>query len=176
MEKTLRRRMIEDMQFSPHTQKEYLMRVTLFAGHFKQLPDKLGEKELREYLLHLANEKRASYGVLNLTYYALKFIYTITLKQSWEVKRPPPPKTPKRLPIILDKEEVRKLIYVTVFRHRRQAPVRDRGNRLLEGERYLAPTLEKTKKGPKGGAGQFGRLGLAAFRPACDPGFHVPRG
>ena len=54
--KTLKQRMREDLQlrgFSPHTQKEYLMRVTLFARYFKRLPDKLGEKEVKEYFLHL---------------------------------------------------------------------------------------------------------------------------
>ena len=76
MEKTLKQRMREDMQlrgFSPHTQKECLMRVTHFARHFKRLPDKLGKKEVKEYLLHLVRDKHASYGVLNMTYCALKF-------------------------------------------------------------------------------------------------------
>ncbi len=43
--------------FSPHTQKAYLMRVTLFARYFNKHPDKLGEKEIREYFLHLVNEQ-----------------------------------------------------------------------------------------------------------------------
>jgi hypothetical protein len=50
MEKTLKRRMIEDMQLrglSPHTQAGYLMRVTLFARYFKKLPDKLGKEEVK---------------------------------------------------------------------------------------------------------------------------------
>ena len=29
---------------------------------------------MREYLLHLINEKDASYASLNMTYYALKFL------------------------------------------------------------------------------------------------------
>jgi len=52
--KTLKQRMREDLQlrgFSPHTQKEYLMRVTHFARYFNRLPDKLGEKEVKEYFL-----------------------------------------------------------------------------------------------------------------------------
>ena len=61
MEKTRRRLMIEDMQLrglSPHTQAAYLMRVTLFARFCNKHPDHLGEKEIREYLLHLVNEQR----------------------------------------------------------------------------------------------------------------------
>ena len=75
MEKTRRRLMIEDMQlrgFSPHTQAAYLMRVTLFARFCNKHPDHLGEKEIREYLLHLVNEKHASYAVLTQTYFALR--------------------------------------------------------------------------------------------------------
>ena len=78
MEKTLKQRMREDMQlrgFSPRTQETYLMRVTHFARYFRKLPDKLGKKEVREYFLHLVRDKHASYGVLNMTYCALKFIY-----------------------------------------------------------------------------------------------------
>ena len=116
MEKTLKQRMREDMQLrglSPHTQKEYLMRVTLFARYFRKLPDKLGEEEIRAYLLHLVNEKHASHAVLNMTYYALKFIFETTLKRPWEVRKVPHPKKPQRLPVILDKGEVQKLLSVT---------------------------------------------------------------
>ncbi|MGD0230937.1 MAG: site-specific integrase [Nitrososphaerales archaeon] len=116
MEKTLKRRMIEDMQLrglSPHTQEAYLMRVTLFARHFKKNPDKLGEEEIRAYLLHLVNVKHVSYGVFNITYYALKFVFEVTLKRPWEMKKLPHPKKPQRLPVILDRGEVQKLLSVT---------------------------------------------------------------
>jgi site-specific recombinase XerD len=114
--KTLKRRMIEDMQLrglSPHTQEAYLMRVTLFARHFKKNPDKLGEKEIRKYLLHLVKEKHVAYGVFNITYYALKFIYGTTLKRPWEVRDLPHPKKPQMLPVILDKQEVHRILSVT---------------------------------------------------------------
>ncbi len=114
--KTLKQRMREDLQlrgFSPHTQKEYLMRVTLFARYFKKLPDKLGEKEVKEYFVHLVRDKHASYGVLNMTYCALKFIYTVTLERPWEVEKIPRTKRPVKMPVILDKGEVRRLFAVT---------------------------------------------------------------
>lgn len=114
--KTLKQRMREDLQlrgFSPHTQKEYLMRVTLFARYFGKLPDKLGEKEVKEYFLYLVTDKHASYGVLNMTYCALKFIYTVTLGRPWEVEKIPRLKRPVKMPVILDKGEVRRLIALT---------------------------------------------------------------
>jgi site-specific recombinase XerD len=116
MEKTLKQRMRDDLElrgFSPHTQKEYLMRVTHFARHFGKLPDKLGEKEVKEYFLHLTREKHASYGVLNVTYCALKFIYTVTLGRPWEMEKIPRVKRPVKMPVILDKGEVHRLIVLT---------------------------------------------------------------
>lgn len=116
MEKTLKQRMREDLElrgFSPHTQREYLMRVTLFARYFKKLPDKLGKEEVKEYFLHLVRDKHASYGVLNMTYCALKFIYTATLGRPGEVEKIPRPKRPVKMPVILDKEEVHRLLVLT---------------------------------------------------------------
>lgn len=122
MEKTRRRLMIEDMQLrglSPHTQAAYLMRVTLFARFCNKHPDHLGEKEIREYLLHLVNEQHASYGVVTQTYYALRFLYRITMKRPWEVEKIPCLKKPERLPVILDKEEVKRVFAATAnLKHR----------------------------------------------------------
>jgi integrase/recombinase XerD len=107
--KTLKQRMKDDLQLrglSPRTQATYLFQVTRFARHFMRLPDKLGEKEVKEYLLYLINEKHVSYATLTQSYSALKFIYETTLQRPWEVKRIPYPKTPWRLPTVLDKKEV----------------------------------------------------------------------
>jgi integrase/recombinase XerD len=116
MEKTRRRLMIDDMQlrgFSPGTQAAYLAQVTDFARFFNKHPDNLGEKEIREYLLHLINEKHASYGVVNQAYYALKFLYAVTMKRPWNRENLPCVKKPQRLPVILDKEEVKRLLAAT---------------------------------------------------------------
>lgn len=114
--KTLKQRMREDLQLrglSPRTQAAYLFQVTRFARHFMKLPDKLGEHEVREYLLHLLNEKHVSYSTLAQNYSALKFIYEVTLKRPWEVKRIPYPKTPRRLPVVLDRKEIDALFAAT---------------------------------------------------------------
>lgn len=105
--------MIEDMQlrgFSPGTQAQYLTYVTNFARFFNKHPDNLGEKEIRDYLLYLINEKHASYGVVNQAYCALKFLYAVTMKRPWNRENLPCMKKPQRLPVILDKEEVKRLL------------------------------------------------------------------
>ena len=118
---TLKQRMRNDLELrglSPRTREAYLFRVTQFARYFNKLPDKLGEDHVKEYLLHLIH-KKVSYSVLTQTYSALKFIYEVTLKRTWDVKRMPYPKTPKRLPSVLDKEEVKSILSAcTNLKHR----------------------------------------------------------
>jgi len=111
MEKTLKQRMIEDLQLrglAPTTQKAYLYRVTQFARFCNKRPDTVGEEEVRAYLLYLTNRRHASYATLTQTYLALKFIYEVTLKRPWEVAKIPYRKAPRRLPVVLDKQEVQK--------------------------------------------------------------------
>jgi site-specific recombinase XerD len=114
--------MIEDMQlrgFAQRTQDAYLKQVTDFARFFNKHPDNLGEKEIREYLLHLINEKHASYAVVTQTYCALKFIYVVTMKRPWNAQSLPRMKRPEKLPVILDKEEVKRLFGATAnLKHR----------------------------------------------------------
>jgi integrase/recombinase XerD len=66
----LRQRMIEDMRlrnFSPHTQEAYVRAVATFALHFKQSPQELTAEHVRQYLLHMVQERRVSWGLYNQT-------------------------------------------------------------------------------------------------------------
>ena len=58
---SLRQRMIEDMQIrnlSVHTQKCYVLQVSLFARHFSKSPELLGPEQIRAYQIHLTNERK----------------------------------------------------------------------------------------------------------------------
>ena len=59
------------------------------------------------------NEKHASYGVVTQTYFALRFLYKISMRRPWDVEKIPCMKKPERLPVILDKEEVTRLFAAT---------------------------------------------------------------
>src|SRR5580765_1639228 len=91
----LRQRMLEDMRlrnFSPHTQKSYLLQITQFARYFARSPEVLGPDEIRTYQLYLTTEKKLAPGSLQITASALRFLYTVTLKQPWDVEDLPSPK------------------------------------------------------------------------------------
>lgn len=108
----LRQRMLDDMRIrnlSPATQRNYLLSVALFARHFGKSPDKLGREDIRTYQIYLLGEKKLSPATLNVRVSALRFFYGVTLKQDWDIKTIPYARKPKRLPIVLSREEVARL-------------------------------------------------------------------
>lgn len=106
---SLRERMLTDMQIrnlSLNTQKSYLLQIGAFARHFTQSPDNLGPEDIRNYQLYLLNERQLAPSSLCCTVAALRFLYKITLKQTWVNEEIPIPKAPETLPVVLSTEEV----------------------------------------------------------------------
>jgi len=92
--------------YSPHTQNSYLRCARHFASHYMRSPQEMGEKEVRDFLLHLIRDRKASPATQDMYVNALKFLYTITLKRPEVVKDISHPKRPHTLPVILSPEEV----------------------------------------------------------------------
>ena len=109
----LRQRMLEDLRvrnYSPHTQKRYIECVARFAMHFMKSPDQLGPHEIRSFQVHLVDEKKCSWTVLNQTVCALRFFYAVTLDKDWVVRHIPYAKTEKKLPVVLSQCEATRLL------------------------------------------------------------------
>lgn len=105
----LRQRMLEDMRirnFSETTQETYLRQVAYFARHYRKSPEHLGLPEIRDYQVYLAEYKGASVSVRAQAVSALRFFYKVTLGKDWNIEKIPYPKQPKRLPVVLSREEV----------------------------------------------------------------------
>jgi len=92
--------------YSPHTLKAYLNCVRHFVKHYMRSPQEMGEKEVRDFLLHLIRDRKASPATQDMYVNALKFLYTVTLKRPEVVKDISHPKRPHTLPVILSPEEV----------------------------------------------------------------------
>jgi integrase/recombinase XerD len=107
---SLRQRMIEDMQIrnlSVHTQKCYVLQVSLFARHFSKSPELLGREQIRAYQIYLTNERKLATKSILLAIAALRFLYKVTLKKNWVFETIiPAPKAPQTLPVVLSPEEV----------------------------------------------------------------------
>ena len=112
---TLREQMLADLQLkglTPKTQKIYLREVSNYAKYFNKSPEQLGEKELKEYLLYLLNERKLSKGTYRFYYQGLKFLYKHTLKREEVVEKIHCPRGKKKLPEVLDLAEVKTLLSV----------------------------------------------------------------
>lgn len=108
----LRQRMIDDLRvrnYSPRTIQQYVSQVAAFARYFKKSPDQLGPAHIRGFQVHLI-ERGLSWSSFNIAVSALRFFYRVTLKKDWMIEHLPYGKKPKRLPVILGREEVVRLL------------------------------------------------------------------
>ena len=118
----LRQRMIEDLRirnYSAKTIEAYVSLTARFALHFGKSPELLGPEHIRQYQVFLVEEKRVSWAIFNQTVCALRFLYRTTLGKDWVIKHIPYPRREKKLPVVLDVEEVRQLLpAVDSLKHR----------------------------------------------------------
>lgn len=118
----LRQRMLDDMELrnlAPATQKNYIAHVAAYARFYEQSPDRLGQEEVREYLLYLLKERRLSPEGVNQQVSALKFFYLTTLEMPWKNVDFPRAKRVYQLPVVLSQEEIVQFFdHVGTLRHR----------------------------------------------------------
>jgi site-specific recombinase XerD len=108
--------MIREMRlrsFGTTTQHAYLRAVEGLALYYHRSPDRISCDEVHTYLLHLLEEKKKGWGTIQGICTALRFFYIATLKQSQATFSIPARKTAKRLPQVLDAEELKRLFAVT---------------------------------------------------------------
>ena len=173
----LRQRMIEDMQlrgFSPRTQEAYVHAVRSLANHFHTSPDGLGEEQLREYFLHLANVKHFARASFTIALCGIKFFFTHTIGRQWQLFDLVRPPRQSKLPVVLSREEVRILL------NRVRLPVYRTclttiyvcGLRLLEGARLQLPDVDGRRMllhvHGKGGRDRYVPLPVAAVHMLRD--------
>ncbi|MCD6079475.1 MAG: integrase [Ramlibacter sp.] len=104
----LRRRMIEDMtvrNLSPATQRSYIHAVAKFSRYFGRPPDRLGLEDVRTFQVHLV-ANGISWPALNQTVCALRFFYGVTLGHAEMPERIAYARTPRKLPVVLNADEV----------------------------------------------------------------------
>ena len=108
----LRQRMIEDMalrKLAPKTQSNYLRAVINLTCFLGRSPDTASPEDLRRYQLHLV-ETGISSIMLNHTITALRFFFGVTLDHAEVMARMSSVREPRKLPVVLSREEVARLI------------------------------------------------------------------
>ncbi len=109
----LRQRMLDELQrrnYSQSTVRSYIYAVEDFAKYFHRSPERLGPEHIRKYQAYLFRERKLWSGTIEGRSAALRFLFVKTLRRPYLPDHIPFPKRQRRLPTILDQEEVARLI------------------------------------------------------------------
>ena len=109
----LRNKMIQQMQlkgYSKNTIATYIECLICLSNHYQTSPDLLSVDQIREYIHHKLTVAKLSKSWMNQTISALKIFFCEVLKRDWDGIDIPRPRREKKLPVVLSKEEVRRII------------------------------------------------------------------
>jgi site-specific recombinase XerD len=96
--------------FAERTKETYLACVSGLAKHYGRSPDTLDAAAIQAYLLHLISERKLAYSSVNQAVCAIRFLFAVVLGQREVAFDIPMAKVPKRLPQILTREEISRLL------------------------------------------------------------------
>jgi len=94
---------------TPETVKAYLAQNKRFIAFIKKDVSKISTEDLKEYIAYLITEKKQKPASVNLALSAIKFFFENVVKRKIFVDIKPP-KLEKKLPTVLTKEEMKRLI------------------------------------------------------------------
>jgi site-specific recombinase XerD len=96
-------------RYRASTVREYVRCAKMFVAYHRRPPGEMGEREVKQYLLHLVDERKVSPSNHKLHLAALKFLYGVTLDRPEVAARFPWPRVPVTLPDVLAPSEVERL-------------------------------------------------------------------
>ncbi len=108
----LRQRMIQNMtmrRLSKKTQSGYIRAISRLSDFLKHSPAHVTAEELRQFQLHLA-EQGTSAITMNAMVTAMKFLYSKTLNRPEVIWQPSSVPVPRKIPVVMSKEEVKRLL------------------------------------------------------------------
>ena len=98
------------------TQETYVRSMRKLTEFYNKTPDKISENELVDYFIHRQEVTEWSPATMRICYSGIKFFFINVLKRKWHTLKLAKAKREKRLPAILSREEVRKILsHVTTF-------------------------------------------------------------
>ncbi len=109
----LRKLMLEELQrrnYAQSTAEAYILALKELARYHRVPPDRLRPQQIREYQVHLLRDRRLSPQTVKQRMSGIRFFYVHTLRRLVPPNEFPYPKTRRRLPVILSRDEVRRLI------------------------------------------------------------------
>ena len=147
----LRHRMIQDLQlrgYSDRTVEAYVRAVAQLARFHHTAPDQLTEEQVRAFFLHLRTVQRVARGTHTIALCGIKFFFEQTFGRQWTVLDVARPLGEHKLPVILSREEVWRIldaIRIPVYRVC-LTMIYACGLRLQEGARLQVPDVDGDRK------------------------------
>lgn len=106
-------------RMSLRTRQAYCQAVVGLAKHYRRQPDQLSAEQVQHYLLYLLDERQLAASSCNVALHGLRFFYHETLKRGDMEFGLPKARVPTRLPQILSREEIERLLTAASrFKHR----------------------------------------------------------
>lgn len=95
---------------APKTCSAYLSWVRRLVRFCRVVPDQLTTDHVRAFLLYLTQERRLSFSTFNQALNAARFFFLEVLKRPFVVEGLRYQKAPRRLPVVMNDEEVSRLL------------------------------------------------------------------
>jgi site-specific recombinase XerD len=133
----LRDQMEHDMVvrgLSERTREAYLGAVRGLAKHYGRRPDELSAHEVQRYVRHLIEERKLASSSVCQAVAGMRFFYEVSLQRAPQTFAIPLPKRAQKLPEILSREEVARIIAATRSRRERVLLMTVYGGGLRLGE------------------------------------------
>lgn len=99
--------------YSPKTINSYVSSLISLSRYYKLSPEAISREQLKVYLHYLIENKKVSITAINQLISAFKILQQDVLGKEWEQVKVKRPGREKKLPVVLSKEEVEKLIQTT---------------------------------------------------------------
>ncbi len=100
--------------YSKQTIRSYTSSLKLFLEYVQKLKtDKIGEKEIQNYLYHCTENKNYSFSAMKHTIASIRYLYEKVLRKPVPSALEIDLRKPYKLPLVLSKEEIQRIIKVT---------------------------------------------------------------
>ncbi|MDR0386982.1 MAG: tyrosine-type recombinase/integrase [Treponema sp.] len=96
-------------KYSPRTINSYLHYNRAFCKFVSKTPEEIAGDDVSRYIAHLDRTSKFSASTMNMAINALKFFYHRVMNND-KVKEPRRPRSDRKLPIVLSKEEIERLL------------------------------------------------------------------
>jgi len=119
--------MLQEMRirnYSERTVTSYISSISKLSKYYNLSPDKISHEQVKNYAYYLINKKKVAPSTINQLISAWKILQEDVLGNNWEDFRIKRPRLAKRIPQILSREEVLKLVSSPInLKHRTLMPL-----------------------------------------------------